>query len=133
MGLLDTIIHDVMSNKIECVICGDDVICSRMMSRFRQKDIESRLISESLHFTMVLRLTASLRRFTAVNILARQQGVTIGKQMIHCLKGELLQQKKTMLDYEILLRKSAGRTFLICLIIIREWIFRFLQEYMEKE
>ena len=35
MGLLDTIIHDVMSNKIECVICGDDVICSRMMSRLQ--------------------------------------------------------------------------------------------------
>ena len=55
MGLLDTIIHDVMSNKIECVICGDDVICSRMMSRLQAE-------SESLHFTMVLRLTASLRR-----------------------------------------------------------------------
>ena len=36
---------------------------------------------------------------TAVNILARQQGVTIGKQMIHCLKGALYN-KNTMLDYE---------------------------------
>ena len=39
-----------------------------------------------------------------------KQGITIGKQMIHCLKGEIYN-KKTMLDYEILLRKSAGRTF----------------------
>ena len=77
MGLLDTIIHDVMS--IAALYNGATLDC----------------------FTPAV---------TAVNILARQQGITIGKQMIHCLKGEIYN-KKTMLDYEILLRKSAGRTF----------------------
>ena len=110
MGLLDTIIHDVMSNKIECVICGDDVICSRMMSRLQAEGYRIPLDIGIASLYNGATLDCFTPAVTAVNILARQQGVTIGKQMIHCLKGELYN-KKTMLDYEILLRKSAGRTF----------------------
>lgn len=42
---------------------------------------------------------------TAVSVPARQVGVRMGTQMIHCLEGEKYDQK-SMMDYEILLRKS---------------------------
>ena len=42
---------------------------------------------------------------TAVSVPARQVGVRMGTQMIHCLEGEKYAQK-SMMDYEILLRKS---------------------------
>ena len=110
MGLMDNIIHDVMSNKVECVICGDDVICSRMMSRLQAEGYRIPLDIGIAALYNGATLDCFTPAVTAVNILARQQGITIGKQMIHCLKGEIYN-KKTMLDYEILLRKSAGRTF----------------------
>ena len=67
---------------------------------------------------------------TAVNILARQQGITIGKQMIHCLKGEIYN-KKTMLDYEILLRSQREGRFKM-LDYYKGMDISFLQEYLEK-
>lgn len=42
---------------------------------------------------------------TAVSVPARQVGIRMGTQMIHCLEGEKYAQK-SMMDYEILLRKS---------------------------
>lgn len=42
---------------------------------------------------------------TAVSVPARQVGVRMGTQMINCLEGEKYAQK-SMMDYEILLRKS---------------------------
>lgn len=110
MGIMDSLIHDIMSGKVECVICGDDVICSRMMSRLQAEGYRIPLDIGIASLYNGATLDCFTPAVTAVNILARQQGITIGKQMIHCLKGELYN-KKTMLDYEILLRKSAGRTF----------------------
>ena len=93
MGLMDNIIHDVMSNKVECVICGDDVICSRMMSRLQAEGYRIPLDIGIAALYNGATLDCFTPAVTAVNILARQQGITIGKQMIHCLKGEIYNKK----------------------------------------
>lgn len=108
MGLMDTMIEDVLARRIECIICGDDVICSSMMSKLQAEGYRIPLDIGIASLYNGASLNCFTPAVTAVNILARQQGITVGKQVIHCLKGEPYS-KKTMLDYEILLRKSAGR------------------------
>lgn len=110
MGLLDGIIHDVLSGKIECIICGDDVICSRLMSRLQAEGYRIPLDIAIASLYNGAALDCFTPAVTAVNVLAKQQGNVVGKQMIHCLKGEDYRTK-TMLDYEILFRKSAGKCF----------------------
>lgn len=102
---IDSVIHDLMVQKVECIICGDDVICTRIMSNLQAggyripKDIAVASLYNSPNLNC---FTPSI---TTVNISAKRIGNAICKQMIHCLTGKEYQYK-TKMDYEILVRKS---------------------------
>lgn len=107
-SFLDAISADLLAGKTECIICGDDVICSCVMSRLQAEGyrIPYDIAVASLYNS------ASLDCFTpavtTVNISAKQLGLTLGTQMVHCLEGKAYS-KKVLLDYEILFRRSAGK------------------------
>lgn len=104
---LDAVIGDILSQKVECIICGDDVVCTWIMSRLQAdgyripRDIAIASLYNSTN------LNCFTPAITAVNVPAVQVGNMIGKQMINCLLGKEYKQK-SMMDYEILFRKSAN-------------------------
>ncbi len=107
MDLLDGVIHDLIDRKVECIVCGDDVICTRVMSNLQAEGyrIPRDIAVASLYNSPNLNcFTPSV---TAVNVSARPVGNMISKQMINCLAGREYQAK-TIMDYEILMRKSTG-------------------------
>lgn len=108
--LVDNIINDIFAKKVECIVCGDDVICSRIMSGLQSEGyrIPKDISIVSLYNSMYLEYLSPA--VTAVNISARRMGNIIGKQLINCLQGEDYQVK-TKLDYEILGRKSTGKLY----------------------
>lgn len=106
--LLDAMLDNIMAHKVECIICGDDVVCTRIMSRLQAKGykipkdiaIAALYDSQNLHcFTPAV---------TAVNVMGRQVGNIVAQQIIHHLQNRKYEQK-TMVDHEILLRKSTNR------------------------
>jgi len=108
MDLLDTVIDDMVAKKVECIICGDDVVCARIMSRMQAEGyrIPKDIAIASLYNSPTL--DCFLPPVTAVDVPARLVGNVIGKQMIQFLQGKEYQPK-TMIDYEILVRKSTNR------------------------
>ena len=108
MELLDTILGDIIAKRTECIICGDDVVCTRIMSRLQAEGyrIPRDIAIASLYNNQ--NLNCFTPAVTAVNVPAREVGNMIGKQMINCLDGKPYTQK-TMVDYEILFRKSTNR------------------------
>lgn len=105
--LLDSLIGDMVSKKVECIICGDDIICTRIMSSLQAQGyrIPKDIAVASLYNSP--NLDCFTPSVTAVNVSAKQVGNMIAKQMINSLTGKEYQ-KKTIVDYEILMRKSAG-------------------------
>lgn len=110
MELMDSIIDDMMAKRTECVICGDDVICTRLMSRLQAEGyrIPHDISIVSLYNSDTLECFSPA--VTAVNISARKVGYTLGKQLIAKLQGEEYVQKTT-LGFELLLRKSIGKMY----------------------
>lgn len=108
MELLDAIITDIFAKKTECIICGDDVVCTRMMSMLQAEGyrIPRDIAIASLYNNQ--NLNCFTPAITAVNVSAREMGNMIGKQMINYLDGKPCEQK-TIMDYEILFRKSTNR------------------------
>ena len=108
MEFLDTVISDLMIQKVECIICGDDVICSSVMSRLQADGyrIPKDIAIPSLYNSPSLSCFSPA--ITTVSVSVRQIGNMIGKQMINYLQGNEYD-KKTMMDYEILFRKSTNR------------------------
>ena len=108
MELLDAIITDIFAKKTECIICGDDIVCTRMMSMLQGEGyrIPRDIAIASLYNNQ--NLNCFTPAITAVNVSAREVGNMIGKQMINYLDGKPCEQK-TIMDYEILFRKSTNR------------------------
>jgi len=107
MDMLDSVVEDMVSRKVECIICGDDVICTRVMSSLQAEGyrIPKDIAIASLYNSP--NLDCFSPSITAVNVSARQVGNMISRQMINYLTGKEYQNR-TIMDYEILMRKSAS-------------------------
>lgn len=103
--LLDGIISNIVTQKVECIICGDDVICTRIMSRLQAEGyrIPRDIAIASLYDSQNLQCFTPA--ITAVNVMGRQVGDMAARQMI-CYLQKKKYESKVMIDYEILLRKS---------------------------
>lgn len=78
IDFLDTI-------KVQCIICGDDVISTWMMSRLQAGGyrVPKDIAIASLYNSSSLNCFSP--SITAVSVPARQVGIRMGTQMIHCL------------------------------------------------
>lgn len=105
MNAVDTVIHDLIAQKIECVVCADDVICTKLMSNLQAEGyrIPKDIAVASLYNSS--NLNCFTPAVTTVNISAKKIGNVICKQVIQYLIGKEYQNK-TKIDYEILVRKS---------------------------
>lgn len=105
--MLDSIVTDLVTRKIECIICGDDVICTRIMSSLQSEGyrIPKDIAVASLYNSP--NLDCFSPSITTVNVSARQVGNMISRQMINYLMGREYQNR-TMMEHEILMRRSAS-------------------------
>lgn len=111
MDLADSIIDDMLNKKIECVVCGDDMICTRIMSRLQA---EGYRIPRDIAIVSLYN-SANLECFspavTAVSFSARKMGSAVCRRLISRLQGDEESAERQLLGYEILLRKSVGRIY----------------------
>ena len=110
VALLDAIISDLLAKKVECIICGDDMVCTKIVSRLQAEGyrIPRDVAVASLYNSS--NLNCFTPQITAINISARKIGNMIGKQMIRCLRGQDYE-KKVIMEHEILLRRSTDRIY----------------------
>lgn len=107
-NILEMIMPDILSNKTDCIVCGDDELCVRVMSWLQGEGyrIPRDIAIVSLYNGPALNLMRPL--VTAIDVSAKSVGMELGKQVCHFLQGERYQ-KNTLLNYEILIRKSTDK------------------------
>lgn len=107
MEFLDSIISNLIAKKVECIVCGDDEVCTMIMSRLQAEGyrIPKDISVASLYNSSNLECFSPA--VTAVNVAADQMGNMVGKQLIQYLLGKKYE-KKSMVDYELLFRKSTN-------------------------
>ncbi len=110
MEFLDNLIVEIMNKKVECIICGDDVICTKVISKLQADGyrIPKNISIASLYNSSNLNCFSPA--VTTVNVSAKAIGNIAAKQLINCLNGNEYQQK-IYVDYEILFRKSTPITW----------------------
>ncbi len=108
MDLLKTVTSNILSNKTECIICGDDEIAVKVMSWLKNEGyrIPKDVAVASCYNSPTLNFVVPA--ITAIDVPTRTVGATLGKQMINLLEG-VPYNKNVDVDYEILIRKSTGK------------------------
>lgn len=107
-NVLEMVMADILSNKTDCIVCGDDELCIRVMSWLQEEGyrIPRDIAVVSLYNGPALNLMRPL--VTAIEVSAKNVGTELGKQVCRFLRGEPYQ-RNTLLNYEILIRKSTDR------------------------
>lgn len=107
MEFLDSIIGNIIANKVECIICGDDEMCTMIMSKLQAEgyQIPKDIAIASLYNSP--NLDCYSPAVTAVNVAAAQMGNVVGKQLLQRLSGKSYESK-IMVDYEMVFRKSTN-------------------------
>lgn len=104
---LDNLIQELIGKKVECVICGDDVICTVLTSGLQSEGyrIPKDISVASLHNSS--NLECFTPAITTVNVDAKGLGRQVGTQMLDYLMGNQYRQS-TCVEYEILIKKSTA-------------------------
>ena len=109
-GIIENLVRELMTKRIDCVVCADDIICTSLLSAFlaqgyripRDIGIASLYNSRNLScFSPVV---------TTVNVQTTKVGRMVCSQLLNSLDGKEYQ-KKSYVDYELLVRKSTDRMF----------------------
>lgn len=107
MEFLDLIIGNLIAEKVECVICGDDEVCTMIMSRLQAEGyrIPMDIAVASLYNSPNLECYSPA--VTSVYVAASQMGNIAGKQLIQRLQGSKYESR-ILVDYDVVLRKSTN-------------------------
>lgn len=107
-NVLEMVMSDILNNKTDCIVCGDDELCVRIMSWLQEEGyrIPRDIAIVSLYNGSALSLMRP--SVTAIDTSARSVGAELGKQVCHFLQGEKYR-KNTLLNYEILIRRSTDK------------------------
>lgn len=105
---LEMIMQDIISNKTDCIVCGDDELCVKVMSWLQGEGyrVPRDIAILSLYNGAVLNLIRP--QITAIGVSARGVGTELGRQVCRFLQGEKYRQN-TLLNYEILIRESTEK------------------------
>lgn len=106
--VLGMVLQDILSNKTECIVCGDDELGTKVLSWLQGEGyrVPADIAIVALYNSPILNLMRP--SVTAIDVSTRLVGLELGKQMCNYLQGKEYQ-KKTLMDYKILIRKSTGK------------------------
>lgn len=107
-GIIQNLVRELMAKRIECVVCGDDIICTSLLSAFLAEGyrIPRDIGIASLYNSS--NLSCFSPAVTTVNVQTRRVGRMVCNQLLNALTGKEYQ-KKSYVDYELLVRKSTDR------------------------
>lgn len=108
--LIDNVLENYLNLNIDCILCGDDVICSRVISKLQSdgKHIPRDIAVASLENSVIL--DSLFPPVTTVNIPVKQIGTLVSQQLIQKIRNEEYQEH-IKIDHEIFVRKSTIRSF----------------------
>lgn len=90
---------------VECIICTDDLICSRVLAKLREDQIKIPEDIKVASFYNSVFLENYNPPITTLDIEINKLGMVAATRLIELISGESVH-KKTLLDYQIVLKAS---------------------------
>lgn len=112
---IDSLINNINKGKVDCIVCGDDAICTQIMSRVQAAGyrVPEEIAVVSLYDSM--NLCCFSPAITSITVKTKQWGSQLCIQLLNCLSGKHYEIRNSV-EYEISLRKST-----LSYMNIRSW------------
>lgn len=105
--LINKAISQIMEKGVDCIVCSDDFICSRVLAKLEEDNIKVPDRVKIASFYNSAQLESHNPPITALSINVKELGITAGKHLIRMISGVDVAHK-SLINYEIVLKRSTN-------------------------
>lgn len=103
--LVDKMVEEILEKKVDCILCMDDAICSRVLKKLRMehKKVPKDIRVASFYNSSVLE--NNVPSITSLTFDAKELGMVTCRTLLDLIEGIDVKQR-TLLPYEVVLKES---------------------------
>lgn len=103
--LVDKMVEEILEKKVDCILCMDDAICSRVLKKLRMehKEVPRDVRVASFYNSTVLE--NNVPSITSLKFDAKELGMVTCRTLLDLIDGLEVKQR-TLLPYEVVLKES---------------------------
>ncbi len=104
-AFMDRAVESAMDQKVDCILCMDDAICSQVLRKLRQEHIKVPRDVRVASFYNSSVLENNIPSITSLSFDARELGSAVCKNLLAQIEEENVKER-TLLSYEVVLKES---------------------------
>lgn len=104
-AFMDRAVESAMDQKVDCILCMDDAICSQVLRKLRQEHIKVPRDVRVASFYNSSVLENNIPSITSLSFDARELGSAVCKNLLAQIEEENVEER-TLLSYEVVLKES---------------------------
>ena len=103
--LVDKMVEEILEKKVDCILCMDDAICSRVLKKLRMEHKEVPRDVKVASFYNSTVLENNVPSITSLKFDAKELGMVTCRTLLDLIDGLEVEQR-TLLPYEVVLKES---------------------------
>ena len=103
--LVDKMVEEILEKKVDCILCMDDAICSRVLKKLRMEHKEVPRDVKVASFYNSTVLENNVPSITSLKFDAKELGMVACRTLLDLIDGLEVKQR-TLLPYEVVLKES---------------------------
>lgn len=103
--LVDKAVKEALERKVDCILCMDDAICSRVLKMLREQQVKVPQEVRLASFYNSTILENSVPSITSLSFDAKELGMVACRTLLDLIEGTEVKER-TLLSYEVVLKES---------------------------
>lgn len=103
--LIDKVVEEALERKVDCILCMDDAVCSRVLKMLREQHIKVPQDVKLASFYNSTILENSVPSITSLSFNAKELGMVACRTLLDLVEGTEVKER-TLLPYEVVLKES---------------------------
>lgn len=103
--LIDKVVKEALERKVDCILCMDDAVCSRVLKMLREQHIKVPQEVKLASFYNSTILENSVPSITSLSFNAKELGMVACRTLLDLVEGTEVKER-TLLPYEVVLKES---------------------------
>lgn len=103
--LVDKAVKEALDRKVDCILCMDDAICSRVLKMLREQQVKVPQEVRLASFYNSTILENSVPSITSLSFDAKELGMVACRTLLDLIEGTEVKER-TLLSYEVVLKES---------------------------
>lgn len=103
--LIDKVVKEALERKVDCILCMDDAVCSRVLKMLREQHIKVPQEVKLASFYNSTILENSVPSITSLSFNAKELGMVACRTLLDLVEGKEVKER-TLLPYEVVLKES---------------------------